>query len=165
MEVGTPGLLSDHQRASPIFSSVQLIFVQKYSILNVFESKISIITTIGKINQTFFSTLDRPFVSHQVVPLPGHLIHLCLSCRPATIMENHETLMKDCPADGTAKAITKGDIITSVTPEKKTEEEKAEQGYAEMDAAETPEPTASTPQRHDTKVNVCPTGALQEYVK
>ena len=64
-------------------------------------------------------------------------------------MENHETLMKD--SDGAAK----GDIITTVTTEKKAEEEKAEQEDAQMDEAETPEPTATTPLRHDTKVIHC----------
>ncbi|XP_065810359.1 band 4.1-like protein 3b isoform X8 [Labrus bergylta] len=69
----------------------------------------------------------------------------------APIMENHETLMKDSTADGTAKVITKGDIITTVTTEKKAEEEKAEREDAQMDAAETPEPAVTTPLRHDTK--------------
>ncbi|KAM3605098.1 uncharacterized protein V6R79_020647 [Siganus canaliculatus] len=69
----------------------------------------------------------------------------------APIMENHETLMKDSAADGAAKVIAKGDIITSVTTEKKAEEEKAEQEDAQTDAAETPEPVVSTPLRHDTK--------------
>uniref|UniRef100_A0A3B4U2H2 Erythrocyte membrane protein band 4.1 like 3 n=1 Tax=Seriola dumerili TaxID=41447 RepID=A0A3B4U2H2_SERDU len=62
----------------------------------------------------------------------------------APIMENHETLMKDSAADGAAKVIAKGDIITTVTTEKKAEEEKAEEEDAQMDAAETPEPTATT---------------------
>ncbi|XP_076600330.1 band 4.1-like protein 3b isoform X10 [Chaetodon auriga] len=69
----------------------------------------------------------------------------------APIMENHETLMKDSAADGAAKVIAKGDIITTVTTEKKAEEEKAEQEDAQMDAAATPEPAVSTPLRHDTK--------------
>ncbi|XP_022613778.1 band 4.1-like protein 3 [Seriola dumerili] len=69
----------------------------------------------------------------------------------APIMENHETLMKDSAADGAAKVIAKGDIITTVTTEKKAEEEKAEEEDAQMDAAETPEPTATTPIRQDTK--------------
>ncbi|XP_029310097.1 LOW QUALITY PROTEIN: band 4.1-like protein 3 [Cottoperca gobio] len=68
----------------------------------------------------------------------------------ASIMENHETLMKDSVADGAAKVIAKGDIITTVMTEKKAEEEKAEQEDAQMDA-ETPEPTATTPLRQDTK--------------
>ncbi|XP_058472848.1 band 4.1-like protein 3b isoform X13 [Solea solea] len=65
----------------------------------------------------------------------------------APITENHDTLMKDSSADGTAKIMAKGDIITTVTTEKKAEEEQAEQ----EDAAETPELAASTQQRHDTK--------------
>ncbi|XP_056247030.1 band 4.1-like protein 3b isoform X5 [Seriola aureovittata] len=71
----------------------------------------------------------------------------------APIMENHETLMKDSAVDGAAKVIAKGDIITTVTTEKKAEEEKAEEEDAQMDAAETPEPTATTPLRHDTKTD------------
>ncbi|XP_067384909.1 band 4.1-like protein 3 isoform X8 [Channa argus] len=69
----------------------------------------------------------------------------------APIMENHETLMKDGAADGATKVIAKGDIITTVTTEKKAEEEKAEQEDAQMDAVETPEPTGTTPLRQDTK--------------
>ncbi|XP_035860691.1 band 4.1-like protein 3b isoform X22 [Sander lucioperca] len=69
----------------------------------------------------------------------------------APIMENHETLMKDSAADGAAKVIAKGDIITTVTTEKKAEEEKAEQEDAQMDAVEMPEPMATTPLRQDTK--------------
>ncbi|XP_069014003.1 band 4.1-like protein 3b isoform X8 [Embiotoca jacksoni] len=69
----------------------------------------------------------------------------------APIMENHETLMKDNASDGAAKVIAKGDIITTVTTEKKAEEEKAEQEDAQKDAAETPEPTATTPLRQDAK--------------
>ncbi|XP_073346598.1 band 4.1-like protein 3b [Pagrus major] len=64
----------------------------------------------------------------------------------APIMENHETLMKDSAADGAAKVIAKGDIITTVTTEKKAEEEKAEQEDSQV---ETPEP--ATPLRQDTK--------------
>ncbi|XP_050925848.1 band 4.1-like protein 3 isoform X7 [Lates calcarifer] len=71
----------------------------------------------------------------------------------APIMENHETLMKDSAADGAAKVIAKGDIITTVTTEKKAEEEKAEQEDAQMDAVETPEPAATTPLRQDTKTD------------
>ncbi|XP_047187831.1 band 4.1-like protein 3b isoform X4 [Scophthalmus maximus] len=71
----------------------------------------------------------------------------------APIMENHETLMKDGATDGAAKVIAKGDIITTVTTEKKAEEEKAEQEDARMDEAETPEPTVTTPLRQDTKTD------------
>uniref|UniRef100_A0A672YVH1 Erythrocyte membrane protein band 4.1-like 3b n=1 Tax=Sphaeramia orbicularis TaxID=375764 RepID=A0A672YVH1_9TELE len=73
----------------------------------------------------------------------------------APIMENHETLMKDNTADRAAKVIAKGDIITTVTTEKKAEEEKAEQEDAQMEIAETPEPADTTPLRQDTKVNWC----------
>ncbi|KAM9844988.1 band 4.1-like protein 3 [Aulostomus maculatus] len=69
----------------------------------------------------------------------------------APIMENHETLMKDSAADGAAKVIAKGDIITTVTTEKKAEEEKAEQEDAQMDTATMPETAATTPLRPDTK--------------
>lgn len=69
----------------------------------------------------------------------------------APIMENHETLMKDSATDGAAKVIAKGDIITTVTTEKKAEEEKAEQEDAQMDAAETPGAAEATPLRQDTK--------------
>uniref|UniRef100_A0A672YVF8 Erythrocyte membrane protein band 4.1-like 3b n=1 Tax=Sphaeramia orbicularis TaxID=375764 RepID=A0A672YVF8_9TELE len=75
----------------------------------------------------------------------------------APIMENHETLMKDNTADRAAKVIAKGDIITTVTTEKKAEEEKAEQEDAQMEIAETPEPADTTPLRQDTKVNWCGT--------
>uniref|UniRef100_A0A671VS61 Erythrocyte membrane protein band 4.1 like 3 n=1 Tax=Sparus aurata TaxID=8175 RepID=A0A671VS61_SPAAU len=69
----------------------------------------------------------------------------------APIMENHETLMKDSTADGAAKVIAKGDIITTVTTEKKAEEEKAEQEDGQV---ETPEP--ATPLRQDTKDTASP---------
>ncbi|XP_027144422.1 band 4.1-like protein 3b isoform X11 [Larimichthys crocea] len=71
----------------------------------------------------------------------------------APIMENHETLMKDSASDGAAKVIAKGDIITTVTTEKKAEEEKAEQEDAQMDPVVTAEPVVSTPLRHDTKTD------------
>lgn len=66
-------------------------------------------------------------------------------------MENHESLMKDSSASSMG-AVT-GNIITTVTPERKAEEEKAEQEEGESNSVETPEPVASTPLRHDTKVN------------
>ncbi|XP_068604908.1 band 4.1-like protein 3b isoform X1 [Brachionichthys hirsutus] len=77
--------------------------------------------------------------------------HMSRSLDGAPIMENHETLMKDSAADGAAKANAKGDVITSVTPEKRAEEEKAEQDNTKMDDAETPEPAVSTPLRHESK--------------
>lgn len=67
-------------------------------------------------------------------------------------MENHETLMKDGAADGAAKV--SGNIITTVTPERKAEEEKAEQEDAHTDAAETQEPAVSTPVQQETKVKL-----------
>ncbi|XP_061775689.1 band 4.1-like protein 3 isoform X12 [Nerophis ophidion] len=58
----------------------------------------------------------------------------------APITENHETLMKD--SDG-----TRGDIITTVTTEKKAEEEKAEQ----EDAKEPTDTAATMTLRQETK--------------
>ncbi|XP_008275367.1 band 4.1-like protein 3b isoform X3 [Stegastes partitus] len=66
----------------------------------------------------------------------------------APIMENHETLMKDNAA---AKVIAKGDIITTVTTEKKVEEDQSEQEDTHKDGAETPEAADTTPLRQDTK--------------
>lgn len=77
---------------------------------------------------------------------------------PAPIMENHENLMKDSTSDGAAKVIAKGDLITTVTPERKVEEEKAEQEDTQGNAVGTPEPAASTPLRQD-KVNYCPSAS------
>nr|XP_015209033.1 PREDICTED: band 4.1-like protein 3 isoform X3 [Lepisosteus oculatus] len=67
---------------------------------------------------------------------------------------------------GTAKGIATGDLITTVTPEKKAEEEKAEEEQEqqqqqeeeeeqeEQEAKETPaEPTPVTPIRHDAKLS------------
>uniref|UniRef100_A0A1A8GTT3 Erythrocyte membrane protein band 4.1-like 3b n=1 Tax=Nothobranchius korthausae TaxID=1143690 RepID=A0A1A8GTT3_9TELE len=68
----------------------------------------------------------------------------------APIMENHEIPAKDGTADGAAKVIAKGDIITTVTTEKKAEEE-AEQEDFKKDATETTEP--ATPLRLDTKTD------------
>uniref|UniRef100_A0A8C6MM27 FERM domain-containing protein n=1 Tax=Nothobranchius furzeri TaxID=105023 RepID=A0A8C6MM27_NOTFU len=73
----------------------------------------------------------------------------------APIMENHETPAKDGTADGAAKVIAKGDIITTVTTEKKAEEQ-GEQEDFKKDATETTEP--ATPLRLDTKVNLRPKG-------
>ncbi|KAM6919356.1 band 4.1-like protein 3b [Xenentodon cancila] len=69
----------------------------------------------------------------------------------APITENHETLMKDSTADGDAKVIAKEDIITTVTTEKKVEEEKAEQEDVTKEATEMPEPAATTALRPDAK--------------
>ncbi|XP_061775686.1 band 4.1-like protein 3 isoform X9 [Nerophis ophidion] len=62
----------------------------------------------------------------------------------APITENHETLMKD--SDG-----TRGDIITTVTTEKKAEEEKAEQ----EDAKEPTDTAATMTLRQETKRTPC----------
>ncbi|XP_054611849.1 band 4.1-like protein 3b isoform X4 [Dunckerocampus dactyliophorus] len=62
----------------------------------------------------------------------------------APIMENHETL-KD--SDGAAR----GDIITTVTTEKKAEEEKAEQEHARGDTMEMKGAAATTPLRQEIK--------------
>ena len=48
----------------------------------------------------------------------------------------------------------KGNIITTVTPERKVEEEKSEQENA-PDPVDTLVPAVSTPLQHDTKVNHC----------
>ncbi|XP_076004423.1 band 4.1-like protein 3 isoform X7 [Genypterus blacodes] len=66
----------------------------------------------------------------------------------APIMENHETLMKDSSSDG-AKAIAKEDLITTVTPERKVEEERAEQEEAQGNGEGTPDPAVSTPLRQE----------------
>uniref|UniRef100_A0A1A8RGQ0 Erythrocyte membrane protein band 4.1-like 3b n=1 Tax=Nothobranchius rachovii TaxID=451742 RepID=A0A1A8RGQ0_9TELE len=68
----------------------------------------------------------------------------------APIMENHETPAKDGTADGAAKVIAKGDIITTVTTEKKAEEELEQEDF-KKDATETTEP--ATPLRLDTKTD------------
>uniref|UniRef100_H2SUX6 Erythrocyte membrane protein band 4.1 like 3 n=1 Tax=Takifugu rubripes TaxID=31033 RepID=H2SUX6_TAKRU len=69
----------------------------------------------------------------------------------APIMENHETLMKDSSADGVARV--KGNIITTVTPERKAEEENGEQEDAKNDAADKPDPAASSPLHQETKTD------------
>ncbi|KAM4552214.1 band 4.1-like protein 3b isoform 3-T3 [Odontesthes bonariensis] len=71
----------------------------------------------------------------------------------APIMENHETPVKDSTADGAAKVIAKGDIITTVTTEKKAEEENKEQEDVQKGASEMPEPAATTPLRQDTQTD------------
>ncbi|XP_035285300.1 protein 4.1-like isoform X11 [Anguilla anguilla] len=78
----------------------------------------------------------------------------------APVTENHEILMKDSVSAsemGTAqyapaKAIATGDLITSVTPEKKAEEEKAEKEEEEKATAPEPsEPAPPTPVRQEPK--------------
>ncbi|XP_067109939.1 band 4.1-like protein 3 isoform X2 [Osmerus mordax] len=71
----------------------------------------------------------------------------------APITENHDTLMKDASVDGLVKAGAKGDLITTVTPEKKAEEELAEQEEAQANGPEPPEPSPSTPLRHHDKTD------------
>ena len=64
--------------------------------------------------------------------------------------------MKDASVDGLGKAGAKGDLITTVTPEKKAEEELAEQEEAQANGTEPPEPSPSTPIRQDNKVTPPP---------
>uniref|UniRef100_A0A668AIL7 Erythrocyte membrane protein band 4.1 like 3 n=1 Tax=Myripristis murdjan TaxID=586833 RepID=A0A668AIL7_9TELE len=58
---------------------------------------------------------------------------------------------KDSGTDAAGKVIAKGDLITTVTPEKKAEEEKAEQEDTQVEAEGTTEPTPSTPLRQEKK--------------
>uniref|UniRef100_A0A8K9XYG6 FERM domain-containing protein n=1 Tax=Oncorhynchus mykiss TaxID=8022 RepID=A0A8K9XYG6_ONCMY len=77
----------------------------------------------------------------------------------APVTENHDTLMREATP---AKAVAAGDLITTVTPEKKAEEEKAEEEEGQTDATETSDPNVpSTPLRHDNKN----TEASEELVK
>uniref|UniRef100_A0A673ZJM7 FERM domain-containing protein n=1 Tax=Salmo trutta TaxID=8032 RepID=A0A673ZJM7_SALTR len=70
----------------------------------------------------------------------------------APVTENHDTLMMDATP---AKAVAAGDLITTVTPEKKAEEEKAEEEEGQTNITETSDPNVpSTPLRHDNKVNL-----------
>uniref|UniRef100_A0A8C7LA55 FERM domain-containing protein n=1 Tax=Oncorhynchus kisutch TaxID=8019 RepID=A0A8C7LA55_ONCKI len=55
----------------------------------------------------------------------------------APVTENHDTLMREATP---AKTVTAGDLITTVTPEKKAEEEKAEEEEGQTDATETSDP-------------------------
>ncbi|XP_045570399.1 protein 4.1 isoform X14 [Salmo salar] len=69
----------------------------------------------------------------------------------APVTENHDTLMKDATP---AKAVAAGDLITTVTPEKKAEEEKAEEEEGQTNVTETSDPNVpSTPLRHDNKTD------------
>ncbi|XP_042164001.1 band 4.1-like protein 3b isoform X22 [Oncorhynchus tshawytscha] len=69
----------------------------------------------------------------------------------APVTENHDTLMREATP---AKTVTAGDLITTVTPEKKAEEEKAEEEEGQTDATETSDPNVpSTPLRHDNKTD------------
>uniref|UniRef100_A0A8C9RVB3 Erythrocyte membrane protein band 4.1-like 3a n=1 Tax=Scleropages formosus TaxID=113540 RepID=A0A8C9RVB3_SCLFO len=79
----------------------------------------------------------------------------------APMTENQEILMKDSVSAsevgtaqyGTAKAIATGDLITTVTPEKKAEEEKAEEEEEKTQVTEPSEPPVATPIRPDTKTD------------
>ncbi|XP_041751447.2 band 4.1-like protein 3b isoform X5 [Coregonus clupeaformis] len=72
----------------------------------------------------------------------------------APVTENHDTLMRDATP---AKADAAGDLITTVTLEKKAEEEeeeKAEEEEGQINATETSDPNVpSTPLRHDNKTD------------
>lgn len=68
---------------------------------------------------------------------------------PAPITENHETLMKDSGIAANAR----GDIITTVTTEKKAEEEKAEREDARAETTEAGGGGNLTPLRQEAKVN------------
>lgn len=70
--------------------------------------------------------------------------------------------MKGNATDGAPKVIAKEDIITTVTTERKAEEENAEQEDAQEVAAET---DATTPLRHDTKVEICPPAITEAYTQ
>ncbi|XP_061110135.1 band 4.1-like protein 3 isoform X12 [Conger conger] len=82
----------------------------------------------------------------------------------APVTENHDILMKDSVSAsemgtaqyGPAKAIATGDLITSVTPEKKAEEEKAEKEEEAKETAPEPEPTPPTPVPHEAKGTATP---------
>lgn len=70
--------------------------------------------------------------------------------------------MKGSAADGAPKVIAKEDIITTVTTERKAEEENAEREDAQEVATET---VAMTPLRHDTKVKICPPALTEAYIQ
>ncbi|XP_058878496.1 band 4.1-like protein 3 isoform X17 [Acipenser ruthenus] len=89
---------------------------------------------------------------------------------PASVSESHEIFMKDSMSAsemgiaqyGTTKVIASGDLITTVTPEKKAEEERAEEEEGttkdeeeeeveEAEEMEVPEPAPLTPVKYDTK--------------
>ncbi|CAB1326888.1 unnamed protein product, partial [Coregonus sp. 'balchen'] len=66
----------------------------------------------------------------------------------APVTENHHTLMRDATP---VKDVATGDLITTVTPEKKAEAEKAEEEAGQTNATETDQNVISTPLRHDNK--------------
>ncbi|XP_039610755.1 band 4.1-like protein 3a isoform X6 [Polypterus senegalus] len=77
----------------------------------------------------------------------------------ASVSENHEIFMKDSMSAsemgtaqyGTMKGITSGDLITTVTPEKKAEEEKAEEEEVKIIEEDIPEPAPVSPVRNEAK--------------
>uniref|UniRef100_A0A8C4RZX9 Erythrocyte membrane protein band 4.1-like 3a n=1 Tax=Erpetoichthys calabaricus TaxID=27687 RepID=A0A8C4RZX9_ERPCA len=77
----------------------------------------------------------------------------------ASVSENHEIFMKDSMSAsemgtaqyGTMKGITSGDLITTVTPEKKAEEEKAEEEEVKIKEEDIPEPAPVSPVRNEAK--------------
>ncbi|XP_033854541.3 band 4.1-like protein 3 isoform X19 [Acipenser ruthenus] len=90
----------------------------------------------------------------------------------ASVSESHEIFMKDSMSAsemgiaqyGTTKVIASGDLITTVTPEKKAEEERAEEEEGttkdeeeeeveEAEEMEVPEPAPLTPVKYDTKTD------------
>ncbi|XP_045061860.1 protein 4.1-like isoform X4 [Coregonus clupeaformis] len=68
----------------------------------------------------------------------------------APVTENHHTLMRDATP---VKDVATGDLITTVTPEKKAEAEKAEEEAGQTNATETDQNVISTPLRHDNKTD------------
>ncbi|XP_045061857.1 band 4.1-like protein 3 isoform X2 [Coregonus clupeaformis] len=70
----------------------------------------------------------------------------------APVTENHHTLMRDATP---VKDVATGDLITTVTPEKKAEAEKAEEEAGQTNATETDQNVISTPLRHDNKRSPC----------
>ncbi|KAJ8011076.1 hypothetical protein DPEC_G00054430 [Dallia pectoralis] len=78
----------------------------------------------------------------------------------APVTESHDSLLRDATP---AKAINVGDLITTVTPEKKAEEERAEEEERKTDAAETLEPNIPlTPLRQDNKATDEVTAAVEQ---
>ncbi|XP_039610756.1 band 4.1-like protein 3a isoform X7 [Polypterus senegalus] len=79
----------------------------------------------------------------------------------ASVSENHEIFMKDSMSAsemgtaqyGTMKGITSGDLITTVTPEKKAEEEKAEEEEVKIIEEDIPEPAPVSPVRNEAKTD------------
>ncbi|XP_051785098.1 band 4.1-like protein 3a isoform X2 [Erpetoichthys calabaricus] len=55
---------------------------------------------------------------------------------------------------GTMKGITSGDLITTVTPEKKAEEEKAEEEEVKIKEEDIPEPAPVSPVRNEAKLHM-----------